>query len=120
MGSVAIFCAYNLITLSHYIFHEKSQMPFVRLVLSSSFSAISVSYTHLDVYKRQEESRVYPSFFDACTPLWISENPLLWFSEQPKENKKSKSDFQTPGLSEIQMSLYRSVYCRTTESRMEL
>lgn len=67
-----------------------------------------------------EESRVYPSFFDACTPLWISENPLLWFSEQPNENKKSKIDFQTPGLSEIQMSLYRSVYCRTTESRMEL
>ena len=67
-----------------------------------------------------EESRVYPSFFDACTPLWISENPLLWFSEQPNENKKSKIDFQTPGLSEIQTSLYRSVYCRTTESRMEL
>ncbi len=70
--------------------------------------------------RSREESRVYPSFFDACTPLWISENPLLWFSEQPNENKKSKIDFQTPGLSEIQTSLYRSVYCRTTESRMEL
>ena len=59
-------------------------------------------------------------FFDACTPLWISEIRYYGFLNNRMKTKKSKIDFQTPGLSEIQMSLYRSVYCRTTESRMEL